>query len=75
MPNVLDFEGFLERKNRERAFFICLLDNGEKSYLESDTHWIHHSPFKNYLVRLNEDQFNMHSIGIHPNVLLYDNGR
>jgi len=74
MSNYLDFEGFLETKNRERAFFVCLMD-GEKPYLENSTHWMHHSPFKIHLVRMSKDEFNMLHIGVHPKVILYDKGR
>lgn len=71
---ILDFDGFIQKKNSEKAFFICLMD-GECQYLDSDTHWVHHAPFKIHLVRLSKDEFNALHIGIHPKVLKYDHGR
>lgn len=72
--SILGFEEFIDRKNLEKAFFICLMD-GECQYLDSDIHWVHHAPFKVHLVRMSKDEFNMLHIGIHPKVIQYDHGR
>lgn len=75
MDNVIDLDDYLKLKQSNNfTVFIFLLGN-EYPHLDHDSSWIHYVKERVYLVRLQEDEFGMLDIGVHPKTIVYQGGR
>jgi hypothetical protein len=75
MKKTIDIDEFLKLKEKPALqVFIFLLD-GELSYLEYDTSWLGYIGRPIYLVRMNEEEFRMMDMAIHPKILVTRKGR
>lgn len=75
MTESTDLDRYLKLKEKDDfAIFVFLLGN-EYPHLNNDTAWIHYIKERVYLVRLNEEEFGMLDIGVHPKTIVYKKGR
>jgi len=75
MLNVVDLDGFLKfKENKTYTVFIFLLGD-EYPHLNNDSSWINYVKERIYLVRLQEEEFAMLDIGIHPKVIVFHGGK
>ena len=75
MKRTIDVDEFLKLKEKPTlTVFIFLLDD-ECSYLEYDTSWLNYFGKPIYLVRMNEDDFHMMDIAIHPKIIITRSGK
>lgn len=75
MKKSINVDEFLKLKEKQMlTVFIFLLKN-EFSYLEYDTSWLNYFGKPIYLVRMDENEFHMMDIAIHPKILITRRGK
>lgn len=75
MKRTISIDEFLKLKDKPSLMVFIFLLNKEYSYLEYDTSWLNYFGRPIYLVRMNESEFHMMDIAIHPKILVTKNGK
>ena len=75
MEVSIGFDGFMKAKEAKGVRIFIFLLGDEFSHLDNESSWIRYSKVQIQLVRLDQDEFRMLDIGIHPKIIFFRNGR
>ena len=75
MKRTINVDEFLKLKEKPTTTVFIFLLNNEYAYLEYDTSWLNYFGSPIYLVRMNEDDFHMMDIAIHPKIIITASGK
>jgi hypothetical protein len=72
---VLDFDQFMVKKEHKGPLAFVFLLNNELPHLNKPEHWLHNLREPCFVVRLNEEEFNILDIGKHPKLIFFKQGK
>ena len=75
MEVSINFDQFMEQKDRKGLTLYIFLLGDEYSHLDNDSSWVHYFDIRTCLVRLTVDEFKMLDIGVHPKIIAFRDGK